>query len=98
MSPMRTDKFRDNKMMTVWLGVAIGAAIGIGYAVSRSGRRRDPWSSARDVSKRFSEHSGDLAARSKEIIERAQKIYDEGRKIVDDATELWSHGRKLVRV
>lgn len=98
MSPMRNDYQHNNKMMTVWLGVAIGAAIGIGYAVSRSGHRRDRWSSAKDISKRMSEHSGDLAARGKEIIERAQNIYEEGRKIVEDASELWSHGRKMVRV
>jgi hypothetical protein len=86
-------------MMTVWLGVAIGAAVGIGYAVSRNNRRHrhDRWTSAKDISRRVSQQSGDLAARSREIIDRAQKIYEEGRKIVDDATELWSHGRKLVR-
>jgi len=96
MTPRRND-LRNNKMMTVWLGVAVGAAIGVGFALSRT-RRHDRWSSAKDVSKRFSEHSGDLAARSKEIIERAQNIYEEGRKIYEDAAELWSHGRKLVGV
>jgi len=86
----------DNKMMAIWLGVAVGAAIGVGFAISRT-RKRDRWSSAKEISRKMADHSGDLAAKSKEIIERAQNMYQEGRKIVEDATELWSHGRKLVR-
>ncbi|MCL4402355.1 MAG: YtxH domain-containing protein [Acidobacteria bacterium] len=96
MSPMR-NQAKEYNMTTIWLGVAIGAAIGVGFAISRS-RKRDRWSSAKDVTRKFSDHSGDLAEKSKDIIARAQNIYQEGRKIVEDATELWSHGRKLVGV
>jgi hypothetical protein len=88
---------QNNKMATVWLGVAVGAAIGIGFAISRS-RRQDRWTSAKEMTRKMQAHSGDLAAKSKDIIERAQNIYTEGRRIVDDAVELWGHGRRLVGV
>jgi hypothetical protein len=79
----------------LWLGIAVGAAIGIGIAVSR-GRKRSPWDSARKVASRISDHSGDLAATTNNIIDRVRVIYDEGCKVVEEAGELWAHGRKLV--
>ncbi len=87
----------DKKMTAVWLGVAIGAAVGVGFAISRN-VRRSRWDSARSLTRKVANHSGDLADRSKDIIERAQNMYKEGRRIVEDATELWSEGRRLVRV
>lgn len=84
-------------MTTVWLGIAIGATVGIGYAVSR-GRRKTRWSNrARHFGKQVSGHSGELAARGRDIVERAQHIYTEGRKIVEEAADLWGEGRRLVR-
>lgn len=81
----------------VWLGVAIGAAVGIGYAVSRT-RRKDRWTTrARHLGKRMTDHSSDLATRSRDILDRAQNIYMEGRKIAAEAADLWSEGRRMVR-
>ena len=80
--------------MGLWLGIAVGAAIGIGIALSR--RKRSPWDSARKVAGRITDHSGDLAAATSTIIDRVRTIYDEGLKVVEEAGELWSHGRKLV--
>ncbi len=78
----------------IWMGVAIGAAVGIGIALSR--RRRSGWDNARLATKRFSNKSEDLAEVSRDILERVKTIYDEGRRVVEDAGELWTHGRRLV--
>jgi hypothetical protein len=78
----------------LWLGIAVGAAIGIGIALSR--RKRSPWDQARKVATRITDRSGDLADATSNIIERVKTIYDEGCKVVEEAGELWSHGRKLV--
>jgi hypothetical protein len=80
--------------MGLWLGIAVGAAIGIGIAMSR--RKRSPWDSARRVTDRLTAHSGDLADATSNIMQRVKTIYDEGCKVVEEAGELWSHGRKLV--
>lgn len=80
--------------ITLWLGIAVGAAIGIGIAMSR--RKRSPWDSARRITNRLSDHSSDLADATSNIVQRVKTIYDEGCKVVEEAGELWSHGRKLV--
>jgi len=80
---------------TIWIGVGIGAAIGVA-ALAISQRKRDRWYSAKQVSRRVADHTGELAAASKDIIERIRLIYNESCKVVDEATELLSHGRKLV--
>jgi ABC-type Zn2+ transport system substrate-binding protein/surface adhesin len=80
--------------ITLWLGIAIGAAVGIGIALSR--RKRTPWDQARKITTRLSDHSGDLADATSNIMQRVRTIYDEGCKVVEEAGELWSHGRKLV--
>jgi hypothetical protein len=92
MSPeMNNDQGRN---MAIWIGIGIGAAVGIGIALSR--RKRTAWDSARDISKRVADHSGDLAESTRDIVDRVRKIYEEGCKVVEEAGELWSHGRKLV--
>jgi ABC-type Zn2+ transport system substrate-binding protein/surface adhesin len=78
----------------LWLGIAVGAAIGIGIAMSR--RKRSPWDQARRVASNLSDHTGDFAAATSNIMERVRTIYDEGCKVVEEAGELWNHGRKLV--
>lgn len=94
---MRNTMQGNGKMATVWLGIAIGAAVGIGYAVSRR-RRNERWTSrARHIGKRVSGHTSDLAARGRDILDRAQHIYTEGRKIMEDAADLFTEGRRLVR-
>ncbi len=78
----------------LWIGIAVGAAVGIGIALSR--RKRSPWDSARRITNRFTDRSGDLAEAANDIMQRVKTIYDEGCKVVEEAGELWSHGRKLV--
>jgi LPXTG-motif cell wall-anchored protein len=94
---MRNKMYGNGNKTAIWLGVAIGAAVGVGFAVSRR-RKRDRWAyKARDFGKRFQDHSTELAKRSKDIIERAQNLYMEGRKIAHEAADLWSEGRRMVR-
>jgi hypothetical protein len=81
----------------IWIGVAIGAAVGLGFALSR-GRKRDPWSSAKEAAGRVASRTSDISEATKDMVERIRTIYDESRKVVEDASELWAHGRKLVGV
>ena len=78
----------------IWIGIAVGAAVGIGIALSR--RKRTPWDSARGISKKLADHSGDFADATRDIMDRVKTIYDEGCKVVEEAGELGAHGRKLV--
>ncbi len=81
----------------IWIGIAAGTAIGIGIALSRR-KPASGWDTARDVTKRMADRSGDLADATKDIMERMKTIYEEGRRVVEDAAQLWEQGRKLVRV
>jgi gas vesicle protein len=78
----------------VWIGIAVGAAVGIGIALSR--RKRTRWDSARDISRRMADRSGDLADATQDLVARVKTIYEEGVKVVEDAGQLWSHGRRMV--
>jgi hypothetical protein len=53
---------------------------------------------AKEVSRRVVDRTGDLAAASKDIVDRLKIIYGESCKVVEEATELWSRGRKLAGV
>jgi hypothetical protein len=86
-----------NQSTKIWLGIAIGAAVGLGIALSRR-RPASRWDSAREFSKRISDRSGDLAEATQDIVQRMRNIYEEGRKVVEDAGDLWAHGRKMVGV
>jgi gas vesicle protein len=77
----------------VWMGVGVGAAIGVAVALNR--RKRSGWYTA---TRRVADKTNDLAVVSKDMLERIKVIYAETRKVVDEATELWSQGRKLVGV
>jgi hypothetical protein len=79
----------------LWFGLAIGAAIGLGIALSRT-RRHSRWDSARQFGERLAEHKDDFAQVGNNILDRVRTIYDESRKVVEEAGELWTHGRKLV--
>ena len=91
---MDTANMNGGNARKIWFGVALGAAVGIGIALSR--RKRTGWDEARNVTKRFSAKSEDLAEVSRDILERVKTIYDESRKVVEEAGELWTHGRRLV--
>ncbi len=80
----------------VWIGIAIGAAVGIGIALSR--RKRSRWDTARDLTHRVASKTGDLGDAARDLMDRVKTIYEESRKVVEDAGELWEHGRKLVGV
>ena len=90
---METNGSRRNQ--AIWFGVAIGAAVGLGLALSRR-QPKGPWASARQVTKRMVDRSGDFSEVARDIADRVKTIYEESRKVVDEATELWSHGRRLV--
>jgi hypothetical protein len=79
----------------IWIGIAVGAAVGIGIALSRS-RKRSHWDSAREVTRRITDRSGDVADATRDIVDRVKTIYEESRKVVEEAGELWAHGRKMV--
>jgi hypothetical protein len=91
-SEMNTNGYNNR----IWIGLAVGAALGIGIALSR--RKRTRWDSAREVGKRLSDRTGDLAETTRDIVERIKTIYDESRKVVEEASDMWEHGRKLVGV
>jgi hypothetical protein len=78
------------------VGVGVGAALGLAFALSR--RKRDRWYTAKQVSRRVADHTGDLAAASKDILDRVKIIYGESCKVVEEAAELWAQGRKLAGV
>jgi hypothetical protein len=79
----------------LWIGIAAGAAVGIGIALSR--RKRTRWESAREVGQRVARSGSDLGAAARDLITRVKGVYEEGLKIAEDAGELWEHGRRLVR-
>lgn len=83
-----------NHSTKLWLGIAAGAAIGLGVALSRR-QRKSRWDVARQVGQRLSDRSGDLSEVASNIVGRIKVIYEEGRKVAEDAGELWAQGRKL---
>jgi hypothetical protein len=85
----------NGNLTKVWVGVAIGAAIGVTYALSAR-RKRSRFPNAKDVTKRINNHKDDIVEAVKNIVERCKVIYEEGRKVVEDAAELWGHGRRIV--
>jgi hypothetical protein len=80
----------------IWIGIAMGAALGIGIAVSR--RKRSRWDSAKKLTKTLAARSDDLAEVTRDIVGRVKNIYDESRRVVEDAEHLWARGRKLAGV
>lgn len=86
----------ETRNMKILIGVAIGAAVGVGIALSR--RKRTRWDSARQLTKKVAAHSEDLADVTRDIIDRVKTIYSEGRKVMEEAEELWSRGRRLAGV
>jgi hypothetical protein len=83
-----------NNAAKIWVGVAIGTAVGLGYALSR--RRHSRWDTARQIPKRVAARSDDLTDVGRDMIERMRNIYNESRKVMEEATELWTSGRRIV--
>jgi hypothetical protein len=85
----------DKNYSRVWIAIAIGAAIGVAYAASRS--KKGGWAMAKRVTREVAENREEIADTGRDIIERIGLIYDEARKVVEEAGELWEHGRRLLR-
>jgi hypothetical protein len=85
----------ENHSNKIWLGIAMGTALGLGIAYSRRPKKRTGWDIARQATKKISDRSGEFSDAARDIVERVKTIYDEGSHIVEDAGELWSRGRKL---
>ena len=81
----------ENNSSKIWMGLAIGTAIGLGIALSR--RKKSRWDVAR---KQLSGRSAEFAGAANDIVDRVKTIYAEGAQIVEDACELWTRGRKMV--
>src|SRR5206468_2289322 len=89
-SPQKKVEPGSKQLAKVWIGIAVGAAVGIGIALSR--RKRTRWDSAREIGHRVADRSGELAEATRGIVERVRNIYEESRKVAEDASTLWSHG------
>jgi hypothetical protein len=96
MAAPETIESAPNQAAKIWIGIAVGAAVGIGIALSRR-KHHTRWETAREFTSRVADHSGDLADATRAIVDRVRNIFEESRKVVLDAGQLWSQGRKLVR-
>ena len=85
----------ENHSGKIWMGLAIGTAIGLGIALSRR-PKKSKWDVARRAGKQLQGRSAELAGAANDIVDRVKTIYAEGAQIVEDACELWSRGRKIV--
>jgi hypothetical protein len=87
-----------NNQNAGWIisGVAIGTGIVLAYAASR--RRKDKWQNRLvEGAETVVRKREDLIDSGRDVIDRIRIIYDESRKLVEDASDLWAHGRRLVR-
>ena len=92
MEPEKTKNGNRNK--AIWIEVAVGTAVGVGIALAR--RKRDPWASARAVTKRVANRSEEISEIAREMLKQAKTIYGENRRIAKNGSELWSQERKMV--
>ena len=84
----------ENHSGKIWLGLAIGTAIGLGIAFSR--RKKSRWDVARRATKQLQGRSADIANAAGDLVDRVKNIYAESAQLVEDACDLWSRGRKMV--
>jgi hypothetical protein len=80
----------------VWMGIAAGAAIGIGIMLSRR-HRTSRWDRARNIARRVEANRDDIADTGRDLLDRMRVIYEESRKVIEEAQDLWSRGRSLVK-
>jgi hypothetical protein len=80
----------------IWIGIAAGAAIGIGLMLTRR-RSENKWERARNIARRVDADKDDFKEVGRDMLDRIRVIYEEGRKVADEAQHLWSRGRNLVR-
>lgn len=85
----------ENHSNKIWMGLAVGTAVGLGIALSRRPKKTG-WDLARNATKQISGKSAEIADAARDIVDRMKVIYEEGSQIVEDAAELWTRGRKLV--
>ena len=56
----------------ILVGIAVGAALGIGIALSR--RKKSRWDSAREMSRRITDRSGELTDVTRDIVDRVRAL------------------------
>jgi hypothetical protein len=78
------------------MGIAAGAAIGIGIMLTRR-RRHSGWDRARHIARSVEADRSELADVGRDLLDRMRVIYEESRKVVEEAQDLWSRGRNIVR-
>src|SRR4051794_14209051 len=61
-----SDQAASNQAAKIWIGIAVGAAVGIGIALSR--RKKTRWESAKEISTRLADRSGDFADVTRGIV------------------------------
>ena len=98
MSETTYSHIRNSHATKIWLGIAAGAAIGLGIALTRR-RKKSRWETACKMGERLSERSGEAVSEAAaDIVGRVKVIYEEGKKVAENAGELWAHGRKVAGV
>jgi hypothetical protein len=95
MEQVNGSRIWENHSGKIWLGLAMGTAIGLGIAYSRRPKRKTGWDTARQAAKQIGDRSSEFAEAARDIVERVKTIYEEGARIAQDAGELWTRGRKL---
>jgi hypothetical protein len=91
---------QEERNMNTWIigAVAVGAALGIGYAAYARRTRHVPWTeNVRTVATNVAEHREEIADAGRHILDRLRIIFEEGRKVVEDAQVFWSEGRRILR-
>lgn len=81
----------------VWLGIAAGAAIGIGLMLANRRRPENRWDRARDIARKVDADKDEFKEVGRDMLDRIRVIYEEGRKVAEEAQHLWTRGRSLVR-
>ena len=91
MAPEQVSEWRwDASGSKLWLGVALGVAVGLGIVVARRKSNNGKFST------RAADRISDFADVTRDIVTRTKSIQQEALKVVQDAAQLWMQGRKLL--